>query len=1268
MNVPSRLASIACVAVLACVADAATASLVMTAPRATRPAQVDGRLTPAEWAAAAASTGFSRLGVGALPRVQPTFYAMFDAQALYAAVRVPCPRGAKPVAKATRRDGAVWQDDSVEVFVAPRPGGSEYFHFVVNSAGVQRDARGQDVTWNAAWQAAARCTEGAWVAELAVPWRAVGLKTAPKEIGFNVTWNCRTGRRGHYTWAPVEKSFHEPGRFGRLMLRRDGSALRITDLIRPGDGKLRFAAAVVGPPTPFHVDLRHSDRTVKDQTKTLGRGEFQLGLPMDGTFVRGGEYVLRYRCGNAAAGQWRFTVQPAIQLEVTQRMLAGFVDVNADLSAMGSRADRATLRLALKGDDKEQGKPLVELRPGKTRRTSHTIDMRSRGEGSYRLLATARSPDGQALATAEAPVRKPPKPEWFGCKEGITDKVFAPWTPVEAAGSRVRVWGREYGFSAGPLPTRIHTRDRDVLAGPVQLVARVADREQLWAAKPARMVERRPDHATLEGAAESQGLRVTGATRVEYDGMMRIDLRVEPKRPGQPVSLALEVPIKPEHAKYLYHYPGRWRSAFNVGAVPKDGWTGPFKPYVWLGDNWRGFAWFCESDQHWRPADAQKAVQIVREPGRTVLRLDVLSNHALAKPIDYTFGLHATPVKPLKPDVWDYRIVHSGNYGIEKGTQRPSGSIAWPAGGLVSPARGTFECWVQPAFDPNVKIDNPAGRAIHNQHLFMLEFGEHRQVCLYWNIDDRGMRAFVKTGSRRYPVLLATHSDWRAGEWHHVALTWGDEIAVHVDGRKLGARKFDGLLREGLAQADIKLGFAPCEFAVDEMRLSNVVRDFTAWRQRPQADAATLLLERFDDAFEPDGRRRTRAARIAPAAGVTGGMPSERCVFVSGKFGRALSLFTPGPPRSALDNAAAAGVRTICFHEHWTPVQCYHVPWKPEGLHSLVKACHERRMQLLLYWGYLLSDSHPDWSAYSHECLKHPRGGRYHRKPDQQAYIVCYKSAWQDYVAWSIAKVMDEYDVDGVYLDGTAHPWACANELHGCGYAGTGGKRYHTYGIFAAREMMRRIYAIVKARKPNGQINVHNSTMMVIPSLAWATSTWDGEQFGGIDRGPQFEELLPLDAFRAEFMGQQWGVPAEFLCYNRPYTQREALAFTLLHDVLVRSAADCPKLWRAMDAFGRPQATWLPYWENRDDVQTRPTAVKASLYTRGELGLMAVVSNLSNATVDARVTLALSRLGLAGRALQATDVLAGAPMELDADALALELGPMQWRLIHVEPR
>lgn len=72
--------------------------------------------------------------------------------------------------------------------------------------------------------------------------------------------------------------------------------------------------------------------------------------------------------------------------------------------------------------------------------------------------------------------------------------------------------------------------------------------------------------------------------------------------------------------------------------------------------------------------------------------------------------------------------------------------------------------------------------------------------------------------------------------------------------------------------------------------------------------------------------------------------------------------------------------------------------------------------------------------------------------------------------------------IDGVYLDGTSEPWGCRNLQHGCGYERADGSPGKTYPFFAVRQLMKRIYTVVKSRKPDGLVNVHQSTCMATPN------------------------------------------------------------------------------------------------------------------------------------------------------------------------------------------
>ncbi len=557
-----------------------------------------------------------------------------------------------------------------------------------------------------------------------------------------------------------------------------------------------------------------------------------------------------------------------------------------------------------------------------------------------------------------------------------------------------------------------------------------------------------PARATLQGVAEAGPLRMKGEVGVESDGMIRTDLTISGSPGVMLEGLTMDIPIKAEHARYLYHYPEKWFSAANAGALPANGWSYAFKPLVWLGDEDRGFCWFAESDEHWRPTGNDKATQVLPQGETVVLRLNIIAAPvSLDKPLQLTFGYEATPVKEVIKDVWDYRICMEGNY--------------------------------------------------------------------------------------------------------------------------------------------------------DETKL---------------------------------------------------------------------------------DRLAKLGVRTIIY-SGWTDIESYTSTTRGEELHRLVKACHERGMQMLITFGYLMSDLAPEYSTYADECLVEPRPGGYTPdwQPKQTAYEVCYASHWADFIASGMARLMDEYDVDGFFLDGIFDPWpeGCANPHHGCGYDAEDGTRRVTWPFFAHRRLMQRMWNIVKSRKPDGQVNVHNSGEMLIPTLVFATSGYDGEQLASTARGPDVFSQIPLETFRAEFMGRQWGVPAEFLCYEEPYTYEEALSFTLLHDVLVRGTEEGDgqgrsrielesALWHVMDEFGRKQAQWLPYWSNQDVVQVVPETSKASIYNRGALGAMLIVSNLGRKQAEVTVTLNRAGLGLPARST-ARDALSGEKLPWDGAALRTRLPAFGFRVVRVTP-
>lgn len=908
---------------------------------------------------------------------------------------------------------------------------------------------------------------------------------------------------------------------------------------------------------------------------------------------------------------------------------------------------------------------------------------------------------------------------WLGSTEGLSDQVLPPWTPLIVAPSgpdapcSIACWGRRYDFAEGPFPTAIESAGQSLLAGPIQVMASVLNQPVTWHGQAPTLLEETPARVVLQNSLSSEELLLTAQTTLEYDGLIRVDWQLQPHRPLTLEKLTLEIPLCSQYARYLYHYPGQWGESYNARALPESGFVTGFRPFIWLGDEERGLAWFCESDQNWFPAAEDQAIEIVREGDRVVLRIELVGKplalpspgkrmengksrmengklgmeatsseppfSILHSPLSYIFGFQATPVRPNPEDVWDWRLCHGGDYGIETLHPEAPTTLRYPAEGNILLQQGTVEVWVQPLFD----LDHQD----RDHDLFSLQLPRGDEIRWFWPREG-GMCLLVRQQQDRI-VELEMDPQWQPGRFHHLALTWGEALRVYQDGQLLGEAPRAGTIVGCTAGGVLIFGSPGNHLLLDDVRISDRPRSPEELQQAARSDGpltlddSVLLLDHLDLALEPGSIEHLDAGyggycstQPVRAAGDWGWQKKPGGIiglgrFRAGRFGRALELGLDKPP---LDYLAEQGVRTLCIHEQWTDLEGYFSTTHGEKLRSLVQACHARGIRLLVYLGFLLSDLAPEWPAFGEDCIVEPRHVYdpydFPPQPHQKAYTVCYRSVWQEALAWGIARLMDEYDVDGVYLDGTANPWPCSNERHGCGYVRPDGSRGVNYPIFSTREMMRRIYTIVKTRKPDGQVNVHQSTCMTIPTLSWATSYWDGEQFGSIEPGPFALETIPLDAFRTEFMGHQWGVPAEFLCYDRPYTYEQACAFTLLHDVPVRPNGLGPhlelasKLWRIQEEFGRREAEWLPYWRNGDYITVTPEGVRASLYRNPTNGVLLVISNLSLETAQISVRLDQERLGLPSDC-RAWDALTGEILTLQAGCFTASLASLEWRLVWI---
>ncbi len=279
---------------------------------------------------------------------------------------------------------------------------------------------------------------------------------------------------------------------------------------------------------------------------------------------------------------------------------------------------------------------------------------------------------------------------------GEQHEVYAPFTPVEVAGRTVSVVDRTYTVNGLGLFDSVVSKGRELLAGPIRLVVETADgTEVVWGEERVEGRVLHPDLAEFRTGAQGAGLRVESTVKVEEDGCAKVDMTLEANsaRAAPTIRRAwLEIALKESEAP-LCHLVGMDSMRHNyAGYVPRGGeitwimqpwrparferkpfagdapssyevWNATqlrhwdkqrwnFAPYIWLGAERRGLAWFGDHIRGYE-TDGRRGIQRLRiEPGRVVLRVELIQQPVrLDAPRRYEFGLQASPTKPM-PEGW----------------------------------------------------------------------------------------------------------------------------------------------------------------------------------------------------------------------------------------------------------------------------------------------------------------------------------------------------------------------------------------------------------------------------------------------------------------------------------------------------------------------------------------------------------------------------------------------------------------------------------------
>lgn len=125
------------------------------------------------------------------------------------------------------RDGNVWKDSSIELFICPSGAKGEYWRIAANAKGVVQDARHAsakqgNTSHNLDVKAAASATKAGWLIEMSVPLKEMGVDESRGSIGFNLFRNVWGDELGGGTpeeeqaVSPTGGSYHDRSQFATL--------------------------------------------------------------------------------------------------------------------------------------------------------------------------------------------------------------------------------------------------------------------------------------------------------------------------------------------------------------------------------------------------------------------------------------------------------------------------------------------------------------------------------------------------------------------------------------------------------------------------------------------------------------------------------------------------------------------------------------------------------------------------------------------------------------------------------------------------------------------------------------------------------------------------------------------------------------------------------------------------------------------------------------------------------------------------------------------
>lgn len=254
-------------------------------------------------------------------------------------------------------------------------------------------------------------------------------------------------------------------------------------------------------------------------------------------------------------------------------------------------------------------------------------------------------------------------------------------------------------------------------------------------------------------------LTYRASNKIEFDGFHWIDLELQSEKRAEIDALELVIPF--DVGATLYHHAnGTWTELSDAGGFGDPDWRKPlpFVPYVWIGNERGGLAWFSESNANWRNSTDDRAVEVVQTEDGVDLRIHFIDEKTtLTEPLSLSFGFMATPVKPMPKGWRDWRPCFVSAINLEAFAKR---------GPRVEGCRNIGALWNTRVGAFSYLPPNPAEM---REKVRLLKDNGWETVLSYFALN------YTQTNT---PEYLQMEREWRRNPYTESGLSYGNYGAV----------------------------------------------------------------------------------------------------------------------------------------------------------------------------------------------------------------------------------------------------------------------------------------------------------------------------------------------------------------------------------------------------------------------------------------------------------------------------------------------------------